>query len=313
MAANAPDATGSPPAISVVIPTYNRIATLPRAVESVLRQTFTDFELIVVDDCSKDDSAAYLASLTDPRVRVIRHEVNRGGNAARNTGIHAARGELVAFQDSDDEWLIMKLERQLAELAKHRGPRCRAVYCSKIIYGQRGVRDWAARECLFVPSSAFTKVSGDIYEELLDHPMISTQTLMAEKSALAEVGYFDEELKIGQDWDLTTRLARITEYAFVEEPLVMTYVSSDSVSLRRLNAVTTWRKMLDKHYDVISRNPKLHSRNLAEICRIYQREGMWREAQPWARKALGVSLANKRAWGALVLGMAKLATGGGKA
>lgn len=291
------------PEISVVLPTYNRVGTLRRAVESVLRQTFERIELIVVDDCSTDSSGEYLASITDPRVRIIRHEQNRGGNAARNTGIKAARAELIAFQDSDDEWLIMKLERQYEELNRQRSDRLGAVYCSKVIYGQRGVRDWAPREVIFVPPSIYKKVSGELLEELLDHPMISTQTLMVEKRLLEKVGCFDEDLRIGQDWDLTTRLARVTEFAFVEEPLAMTYVSSDSVSLQRLNAVRTWQKMLDKHYDVISRNKRLHSRNLAEIGRIYQREGMWTEAAPFLRQALGVSLLNKRAWGALLLGV----------
>ncbi|MGB3624622.1 MAG: glycosyltransferase family 2 protein, partial [Henriciella sp.] len=100
--------------VSVVIPTYNRARTLRRAVESVLRQSYTNLELIVVDDASTDDTKAVLSSINDPRMRVITYEFNRGCAAARNIGARDARGEYLAFQDSDDEWLADKLSKQVA-------------------------------------------------------------------------------------------------------------------------------------------------------------------------------------------------------
>src|SRR5215468_5764628 len=103
-----------PPRVSVVVPVFNRPIAVARAINSVLVQTCQDFEIIVVDDASTDDTAAAVASIRDSRVRSIRHDRNRGGSAARNTGIEAAGAPLVAFLDSDDEWLPSKLERQLA-------------------------------------------------------------------------------------------------------------------------------------------------------------------------------------------------------
>lgn len=96
--------------ISVVIPTYNRASTLIRSVNSVLFQTYPVDEIIIVDDCSSDNTEEIVASIDDARVKYLRHSQQLGGNAARNTGIDASSGDYIAFQDSDDEWSLSKLE-----------------------------------------------------------------------------------------------------------------------------------------------------------------------------------------------------------
>ena len=104
------------PKVSVIIPTYNRAGLLPRAVNSVLSQTYDDYEIIIVDDCSTDNTRDVIAAFTDPRVLSIRHQTNRRQSASINTGISNARGEYIAFLDDDDEWLPAKLEKQVAIL-----------------------------------------------------------------------------------------------------------------------------------------------------------------------------------------------------
>src|SRR4030043_1337098 len=101
------------PTVSVIIPTYNRAHLVGRSIRSVLNQTYQDLEVIVVDDGSKDNTAEIVRGITDPRIVFLKHEKNRGVSAARNTGLKAARGKYIAFQDSDDEWLPQKLEKQL--------------------------------------------------------------------------------------------------------------------------------------------------------------------------------------------------------
>src|SRR5688572_23500515 len=97
--------------VSVVIPAYNRAARIADSIKSVLAQTFQDFEIIVVDDGSTDGTAEAASTFGDPRIRVVRHSLNRGGSAARNSGIQSAAAPYVAFLDSDDEWYPIKLER----------------------------------------------------------------------------------------------------------------------------------------------------------------------------------------------------------
>lgn len=292
------------PAVSVVIPTYNRVATLPRALESVLRQTFQDIEVIVVDDCSTDGSWDYLQSVRDPRLRIVRHEANRGGGAARNSGIALARAGLVAFQDSDDEWLVTKLARQM-ELYRREGDADHgAVYCAKITNGEGRFGIYGPREVQYMPLPHYAKTAGDIRDELLDHAMVSTQTLLVRRALLERVGGFDESFRLGQDWDLTTRLAQETRFLFLDVPLVLCFTSPDSISKMKTNQAQVRRRMLEKHHALIARRPRLHATYLTEIGRVYQRAGCWRQSLPWLVRALRAWPGDRRAWAALMLGSA---------
>jgi len=291
-----------PPTVSVVLPTYNRAHCLPRALESVLRQTYEDIEVIVVDDCSTDTTQSYLAGIKDPRLRVLKHEKNKGGGGARNTGIAAARGELIAFQDSDDEWLVTKLARQVEEYRKNSDPDYGAIYCGKLTYGEAGFRDYGPRKAYYAPVPSCTQTSGDILHALLANPMISTQTLMVRKDLLEKIGGFDETLKLGQDWDLTIRLARHTKFLFIEEPLGLCFIEPDSISTFKINQIWMRENILKKNYDLISQDKPLHSSYLVEIARIYQRNNFWRESFPFIRSALSIYPFQKRAWASLAMG-----------
>jgi len=305
MTATAQNGLGAIPAVSVVIPTYNRMKSLPRALESVLRQTFDDIEVIVVDDCSTDGTWSYLQSIADPRLHIIRHETNRGGGAARNTGINAARAELIAFQDSDDEWLVTKLATQLDEYQRVNSPEYGAIYCAKITHGEGKMGVYGPREVQYMPLPGYEKTSGDISRELVRRAMVSTQTLMARKDLLQSIGGFDESLKLGQDWDMTTRLSRVTKFLFVDKPLVLCFTSADSISKVKANQAVARKKMLDTHGDLISQDPALHAYYLTEIARVHQRQGCWRQSLPWIIKALRVYPLDRRAWPALALGSVK--------
>jgi len=293
------------PSVSVVIPTFNRLGTLPRALESVLRQTYDDIEVIVVDDCSSDGSWDYLQTIRDPRLRVIRHETNRGGSAARNTGIKAARAELIAFQDSDDEWLVTKLATQIEEYRRVNSSEFGAIYCAKITNGEGKFGVYGPREVQYMPLPGYDKTSGDISRELVRRAMISTQTLVARKDLLEKIGGFDETLKLGQDWDMTTRLSRVTKFLFVDKPLVLCFTSPDSISKVKANQAVARKTLLDKHFDLISQDKALHAFYLTEIARVYQRTGCWRQSLPWLVKALKIYPLDRRAWMALALGSAK--------
>jgi len=185
------------PAVSVIVPVYNRSRTVGEALASVLRQTFADFELIVVDDGSTEDLDAVLARFGDSRVRRLRHAHNAGTAAARNTGIRAARGSYIAFLDSDDMWLPTKLTRQLEWLryAPADTPLCCTGYTIRRAPGDPGqVRQPA--------------VARGSYRTLMWGCNLSPgSTALAKKSCFEEIGYFDESLGRFEDWDWLLRYA----------------------------------------------------------------------------------------------------------
>lgn len=218
-----------PPLVSVILPTFNRAHTLLRAVNSVLNQDYREIELIVVDDASSDGSADLLKGVADPRLRVIRHEKNKGVAGATNTGIRAARGEIIAFQDSDDEWLDGKLSQQMARLAAA-PPDCVCVYCIKIVYGRDPQFRRGRRRVACVPGPEEALVEGDLRALLWRRNIVSPQTALCTRAAVLQLGGFDEKLRSDQDWDFFSQLAEIGSFAFVDAPLVSTYLQTDSIS-----------------------------------------------------------------------------------
>jgi glycosyltransferase involved in cell wall biosynthesis len=236
------------PLISVVIPTYNRAHVLGRAIRSVLTQTFPDFECIVVDDRSTDGTIELVEGLRDPRIRVLRLATNCGASRARNEGIQAARGEFVAFLDSDDEWLPRKLELQVARLREGADPQTAVVYCQARLSGElvntRVLRPHRIHE-------------GDAFIHLLIgwHPG-TTSTIMVKRSSLLEIGGFDEGLACAEDYDLWLRLAQAANhFAAVSEVLLVKYeggalqLKSDArARLRSMELFDRkWRRVITDH------------------------------------------------------------------
>jgi glycosyltransferase involved in cell wall biosynthesis len=196
-------------AVSVIIPTYNRAEKIGRAVTSVLYQTFRDFEVIVVDDGSGDRTRSVLEQF-GTRIRVLRHERNRGVSAARNTGIRASRGPLIALLDSDDYWFPEKLERQMAFFRSQPD----AVACQT-------EEMWVRRGRRVNPMGKHAKPSGEIFEPSLKLCLVSPSAVMLRRSLLDEVGLFDEGLPACEDYDLWLRISCRHPVHLIEEPLLV--------------------------------------------------------------------------------------------
>lgn len=213
------------PKLTAIIPTYNRAKTLSRAVDSVLDQTFEDLEVLVVDDGSTDETQELLDSYSDPRIRVITHETNRGANVARNTGIENARGEYVAFLDSDDEWCPAKVAKQLAAL-DDRGSDWVATYCDTEVRvpGISGrFRTLAANVLSHADGEPRMEGGEQLVGEILAgnvHPGAGS-TLLVRTDVAREVGGFDETLDRFQDPEFVLRLLDEGKVAYVDEPLVV--------------------------------------------------------------------------------------------
>ena len=189
------------------MPTFNRCELLLRAIASVLAQSYSCLEVIVVDDASTDGTAAALAGIADPRVTYIRHSANCGVSAARNTGIRASKGELIAFQDDDDVWLPGKLAKQVP-LFEH--PEVGLVYCGVEAVDREGRRRWV--------SWPFKR--GRIYEALLFKNYIYTPAVVVRRSCLAGGNLFDKGLRAHGDHDLWLRITDTWAVDYVPEVLV---------------------------------------------------------------------------------------------
>jgi glycosyltransferase involved in cell wall biosynthesis len=210
------------PAVSVVIPVYNRAHCVASAVESALAQTFKDLEIIAVDDGSSDGTPKVLEKFGE-RIRFIRQD-NRGVSSARNTGIRAARGKWIAFLDSDDRWHADKLERQIASLSKYNGQVC---FTRSINHQEQLLRDID-----FLPA---TLCEPGLYyvENAIDsvclsprHPLI--QTMVADKALLDQAGLFDESFLAAEDAELIFRLSFLSGFLYVDRPLTTIYENSEN-------------------------------------------------------------------------------------
>jgi O-antigen biosynthesis protein len=209
-----PTAAASParlrPAVSVVVPTYNRAHVITRTLQTVLAQTFNDVEVLVVDDGSTDDTEQVVRSCTDGRVHYLRQPANAGVSAARNRGLREARGEFIAFLDSDDEWMPRKLELQVA-LFRRVPEEVGLIYT-----GVETMRD-DGTTTLERPQER-----GNVYREMLWRNVIhgGGSNVMIRREVVATVGYFHEGLAAIEDYEYWLRISRCFAVDFVDEPLM---------------------------------------------------------------------------------------------
>ena len=224
------------PRVSVVLPTYNRGWILEQAVDSVLGQDYANLELIVVDDGSTDDTKGLLSMFGD-RIAVIR-QANRGVSAARNAGIRAATGELIALLDSDDTWLPGKVTAQVSFFSNHPD----ALVCqTQEIWIRNGVR--------VNPGKRHRKEAGMIFERSLALCLVSPSAVMMRKSLLDEVGLFDEALPACEDYDLWLRIAWKHPIHLIDQPLIV---------------------KRGGHADQLSRMPELDKYRIQSIARLLE-------------------------------------------
>jgi glycosyltransferase involved in cell wall biosynthesis len=235
------DKPSSDPLVSVIIPTYNRADILPRSLGSVLNQTFRNVEVIVVDDGSRDQTEATVQGFEDPRVTYIRHQTNQGPSAARNTGIKVARGEYIAFQDSDDKWYPDKLQRQMDAFASA-SPNVGVVYS--------GYWRVEGKNRVYIPPPWIQKKEGDIHHILLKENFIGLPTAIVRRECFARAGDFDISLPCLEDWELWIRVSRHYHFQYIDEPLMVSYFTSGSVNHQsQEKQAFALRSMYKKHHE----------------------------------------------------------------
>ena len=219
------------PRVSVVITTYNRAILLPRAVNSVLAQTYPDYEIVIVDDCSTDSTPDVIRSFADTRIRSFKHKQNRGVSAARNTGIANARGEYISFLDDDDEWLPAKLEKQTALLDA-------ALSKVGLVYGWMDVVEDSSEQ-----GEPFDRlnVEGSIFNHMLRLNGCLHSTMLARTSAVRETGGFDENLTAREDTEFMCRLSLKWEAIVLPEVVSLYHRYHGHDQLTHINHYGGWR------------------------------------------------------------------------
>jgi glycosyltransferase involved in cell wall biosynthesis len=198
------------PKISVVIPTKNRAHYVSSAIRSVLCQTYKDFEVIIVDAASTDNTEEVINKLHDERIRRFCEKKDRGVSASRNLGIVLSRGEFIAFLDDDDLWTQRKLEKQLELIRSN--PNTGAVFSGSYIF-----RDDGKLIGSYLPS-----VRGKIFPRILERNYVGNCSgVLVRREAFDKIGFFDESLPAAEDWDMWIRLAKHYEFDYVNEPLFL--------------------------------------------------------------------------------------------
>ena len=252
--------------VSVIIPTYNGSNTILRAINSVLNQTYSNLELIIVDDCSKDNTFEVVKSIKDKRVRVLRHKSNKGGSAARNTGIKEAKGEYIAFLDDDDEWLSEKVEKQVKYLRSKDSSLYKGVVCSYMILSGKKWR------------TVIQTKEGDLREGifLMRLSLAAGSCLMVRKEIFNDIGMFDESYLRHQDMEFVLRFLRKYKLAVVREPLAKIYGHSGNVSGQKMLEVKSkflkdFEKDINSFGEGITK--KIYARQWLQVSKHYALDG----------------------------------------
>lgn len=298
--------------VSIITPTYQRAATLPRALSSALAQTFRDFELIVVDDGSTDDTRSVVEAINDTRIH-YHYQPNQGPAVARNTGIHHATGAYVALLDADDAWHSSKLEQQIALLDTY--PDIHLVFtdsenidtenntCALFSEQQRSVLEKLQLTPLvvnqyrrgdgFASGSPYTMdgyhVEHPTLREILyERNFIATSSIMLRRDVLLNIGGFNPALFNAQDTDLLLRLLPAAQFAYIEAVLAVRYKDAFSISRRSERFLLNLIKFHEIYLNTDLHTPAKRQlkQTYRSLARLYGRSGSLRKAARTFRASL---------------------------
>lgn len=213
--------------VSIIIPTYNREDTIMRAIQSVLHQSYPYFELIIVDDHSVDNTENVVQSIRDDRIKYYKLDENKGVSGARNEGVRRSKYDIIAFQDSDDEWLPQKLEKQILALEQS-APDVGLVYhMYEMDSGRIFPPDWAKKEWR----------QGYILPYLFYQNMVGAPTMLLYKECFYAVGGFCEELRCLEDYEFILRFSDKYKVSYIDEILLKVHNTSKGVNSQAENLI----------------------------------------------------------------------------
>lgn len=282
------------PLVSVIIPTYNRAFCLADAIKSVLGQTYSNIEIIVIDGPSTDDTEKVINKLGEKKVTYMQEGKAKGAGAARNTGIKAAHGDYIAFQDSDNIWLSDKLEKQMKMLLV--SPK----EVGMIYTGYKKIHNDVYKG--YYPQRRIVNKAGFILSELLRENFIGCQTVLIKKECFDQIGVFDEQLPTTEDWDLFLRISKCYKILCIDEPLALSYIQADSISIDLKKMITAFKLILNNHINEYSKDKKLlaeyYFNNIATILCENNQHG---EGRSYILKAIKLNPLNVKYYLVLII------------
>jgi glycosyltransferase involved in cell wall biosynthesis len=287
------------PLVSVILPTKNRADLLGRSIRSVLAQTFRDFELIIVDDNSSDNTGEMVRSFDDARIIYDRLRENKGAAAARNRGIELAKGRLIAFQDDDDEWLEGKLQKEVKVFEENTYPDLGIVFTNMWVIGNKISE--ISRPILIRPADGFV-FNDALFGRLKD---IGIQTALIRREVFDAVGGFDENFPRWIDHEFFIRASRQFLFYQIDEPLVNWHTSSSGIASVKINKFIAMKMLLTKY--ALDYNKDSNRKRLAgfyydlghNLCAL----GELKEGRKFLLKAIGKDPTHINAWIAALLSL----------
>lgn len=270
--------------ISIIIPAYNSAKFLPETIESILKQSYRSYEIIIVDDCSTDNTNEVLKPF-GKNIRYIRSKKNSGAAITRNRGIELAQGEFIAFLDADDIWLPDKLEQNIECFEADKEV--------AFVFSQHvNLRD----EKSMAKLAKTNLPSGNIFKKLYCRQnFVLTSTVIVRKEVFDKVGLFDDKLPNCQDWDLFLRIAFYFKSKAINKPLVQYRLIADSLSKNRVNVLKYQKIVIDKIYNEFKEKAhgvsnRVYKKRLADhyakLGRYYLRQKMKSKAKECLRESL---------------------------
>ncbi len=288
----------NPPVVSVIIPAYNSAASLSRAIDSVLAQTYRSFEVIIIDDGSTDQTREVIADYWDS-VRSLYQE-NRGPGAARNAGIEIARGQYLVFLDADDELLPQKLEHQVGYLDGN--PEVDVVYSNGylLVQGASGSIEKKAFHAAGMLNKTLGKPKKSLPVLIKSNAFPIHAAMQRKESALA-VGGFDPNrmLMVFADWDYWYRVAQEHTFAYLEADSAVYHLTTAGISQDPVKMVAACNELTSKITSTpgfSSQTRSIQALHYVEIGYILYSNGAYREARQRARRAIGIWPLSPRAW-----------------
>lgn len=274
------------PFVSIIIPTYNRANLIKRAINSILDQSYINYEIIVVDDGSTDNTKEVIESFNEDKISYYIHKKNKGAAAAMNTGIKYSQGDFVAFQGSDDKWIPKKLEKEM-NVFLDSSDNVGVVY-SGYWYLKNDKK-------IYIPSPKITKKEGNIHYELLRGNFVSGLSIIRKK-CFKKVGLFDENLPNLEDWELYIRISKYFSFGFIDEPLSTAYCSSDSETINYSKNLKSSEIILKKHFEDFNKNKEILAVNNANIGLYAFVDGDERKSRKYLMKAIKYNPINIKYW-----------------